>query len=126
MHGAEARAPFSSIRVTVLKPSWGHLGCILGTLGTILVQFRPSWTISGPPGTILGLPGAILGPSGVHLGAIWGPSGGHLEAISGHLGITLGDFRATKGEDRAQTLIISYLKATTSAADPDLWGGQAQ
>ena len=53
-----------------LGPSWanlGNLGAILGHLGAILV---PSWAFLGPPGAILGHLGAVLGPSWSHLGAI--------------------------------------------------------
>jgi len=83
------------------RPSWGHLGAILGQLGAILGHLGahfgpwvPSWVpapiaitfcqlVSGPNKGPLG---AILGPLGAfpgHLGASWGhlgPSGGHLGA----------------------------------------------
>ena len=77
----------------VLKPSWGHLGTILGRLGAIL---GPSWATLGPFWGHLRAQMGHLWPSWGHLGvilgdlvAIFGPFGiilGHLAVVLGRLG----------------------------------------
>ena len=79
----------------VLKPSWGHLGTILGRLGAIL---GPSWATSGPFWGHLRAQMGHLWPSWGHLGvilgdlvAIFGPFGlilGHLAVVLGRLGLS--------------------------------------
>ena len=72
------------------KPSLGHLGAILGTLGG---SWEPSWALLEPLGDLLDALGGFSKPSWGHLGAILGllgASGGPLLASWGHLGAILG------------------------------------
>ena len=106
LHGAAARAPFSSFRVTMLKPSWGHPGSILCHFSvttsedgrciadfakcarrlhesTILWFLRPNlWPLE-----------SFLASSWDHLEA----SSGHLGSSRDHLGSSLGRLGATLG-----------------------------
>ena len=74
--------PRRGVQMSLLGPSWGALGALLGGLGAVLGS---SW---GPLGALLGRLGALLGPSWGALGAVlgaswepWRPLGAILEAI---------------------------------------------
>jgi hypothetical protein len=71
---------------TVLWPSWGHLGVILGSSWPPWAIFGSSWAILEPYRGGLG----HLRPSQVHLGDLEAPSWAILEPCLDHFGAILG------------------------------------